>query len=292
MFPSVRLLLCAAVVICSTGTALASCEVSDDTTTCEALRADTNPYLRLAPEKVIEQGRSVDNRMGAGNSPDKKEFMNTFVALQRIEKSAAQYAEAQRLLNSIDKYLTEANRRSTAEIKDDATRLRLQATEKISDCTDDKYKYHHSECGQRMMAQVPPENRDKTFMQYVDDILPGYDKNDRDGDVINEIFARHDRHIRAGQFTRDLKAAKSSTEMLRVVARYCTGRGEPRIGMTQLEVQQDTTWCVPSSINETITVGAKREQYVYYADRWGSGGNAGFLYFENGQLVAIQRHHY
>jgi hypothetical protein len=98
-----------------------------------------------------------------------------------------------------------------------------------------------------------------------------------------------DRGIRAENFARDLKAAKSSTEMVGVVTRYCTGHGEPRIGMTQLEVQQDTPWCVPSSINETITAGGKRVQYVYYADQWGSGGNTGFLYFENGRLVAIQR---
>jgi hypothetical protein len=103
------------------------------------------------------------------------------------------------------------------------------------------------------------------------------------------VYALLDRRIRSEQFDRDLKAAKSSTEILGVVTRYCTGHGELRIGMTALEVQQDTTWCVPSSINETITAGGKREQDVYYHDRWGSGGNTGFLYFENGRLVAIQR---
>jgi hypothetical protein len=160
------------------------------------------------------------------------------------------------------------------------------ATMRISACIDAKYKHHHVECGQRVMTQVPPENRNKFFMEYVNNVLPQFDDVDRKTDA---TFALFDRRLRAEQFTRDPKAAKSSAEMLSVVTRYCTGHGEPRIGMTQSEVQEGTTWCVPSEINETITAGTKRQQEVYYADRWGSGGNTGFLYFENGRLVAIQR---
>jgi hypothetical protein len=173
-----------------------------------------------------------------------------------------------------------------AEAESDAVlRQQSAAFDKIFACTDEKYKHHHSECGRRVLAQVPVENRSKAFMDTVDLLV----KADELDSALDKTYALFDRRIRAEQFTRDLKAAKSSTETLSVVTRYCTGHGEPRIGMTQLEVQEDTTWCVPSEINETITAGTKRQQAVYYADRWGSGGNTGFLYFENGRLVAIQR---
>jgi hypothetical protein len=173
-----------------------------------------------------------------------------------------------------------------AEAESDAVlRQQSAAFDKIFSCTDEKYKHHHSECGRRVLAQVPVENRSKAFMDTVDLLA-------KDDDVerkLDDTFALFDRKIRSEHFLRDLKAAKSSAEMLGVVTRYCTGHGELHIGMTQLEVQEDTTWCVPSEINETITAGTKRQQAVYYADRWGSGGNTGFLYFENGRLVAIQR---
>jgi hypothetical protein len=280
--------LAAVAMMCSVDLAHASCPVNDPFfASCKASHEDTNPYLRLPPEKVIELARSIDNGMAAGNFPSKNEFLNIYVALQRIGNSAAEYAEAQRLLDSIDKRNKRAAQQAVAEIKDDAARHRIQAIKKISACTDAKYKHHHSECGRRVMVEVPVEDRSKTFMDYVD-LLARADQGDSQQDNLDALF---DRAIRAEHFTRDLKAAKSSTEMLGVVTRYCTGHGEPRIGMTPLEVQQDTTWCVPSSINETITAGGKRQQYVYIADQRGSGGNTGFLYFENGRLVAIQRRH-
>jgi hypothetical protein len=136
------------------------------------------------------------------------------------------------------------------------------------------------------MAEVPVELRSETFMKWVD-ILANADRSDRE---LDKYYALLDRRIRAENFVRDLKAAKSLPEMRDVVTRYCTGRGELRIGMADLEVQQDTSWCVASSINETITAGGKRVQAVFSADKLGSGRNTGFLYFENGRLVAIQRH--
>ncbi len=55
--------------------------------------------------------------------------------------------------------------------------------------------------------------------------------------------------------------------------------GKPRIGMTDHEAIQ--AWCAPYSVNTTITTATTREQWVY-PDR-------GYLYFEGGRLVGIQR---
>ena len=55
--------------------------------------------------------------------------------------------------------------------------------------------------------------------------------------------------------------------------------GKPKIGMTKAEAFK--TWCEPWTVNTTETAGGTREQWVY-KDR-------GYLYFENGVLVAIQR---
>jgi hypothetical protein len=172
------------------------------------------------------------------------------------------------------------------EIKDERVRRQLQAIDEISDCRANKYKNHHSDCGRRVMAQTPPEDRTEAFVKWTE-MLATADQNDKD---IGHIFATFDRLGRSERFDRELKAATPGTgETLPIVARYCTGRGEPRIGMTWLEVEQDTTWCIPSAINETITAGRTRQQAVFYGDRPGSGGNTGYLYFEDGKLVAIQR---
>lgn len=55
--------------------------------------------------------------------------------------------------------------------------------------------------------------------------------------------------------------------------------GRPQIGMTRLEAYLE--WCRPYDFNTTETAAGVREQWVY-EDR-------GYLYFENGRLVAIQR---
>ena len=110
---------------------------------CETYLEETNPYLRMTPEKVIEQARSVDTRMAAGNEPGIKEVMNTFVALQRIGKSAPQYAEAQRLLDSWLKRIERKAAQATAKIKDPAVLHRQHqqdAIDKISDCNDESIK--------------------------------------------------------------------------------------------------------------------------------------------------------
>jgi hypothetical protein len=54
--------------------------------------------------------------------------------------------------------------------------------------------------------------------------------------------------------------------------------GEPRIGMTEIEARE--AWCRPDHVNSTETLGRTREQWVFY--------RRGYLYFDNGRLVAIQ----
>jgi hypothetical protein len=51
-----------------------------------------------------------------------------------------------------------------------------------------------------------------------------------------------------------------------------------RIGMSDADVVRAV--CIPDHINSTVTLSGKREQWVY--------ANGGYLYFEDGQLVAIQ----
>jgi hypothetical protein len=247
----------------------------DPPTVCAAGSEKTNPYLRLTREKLFEQAKSVDRRMAAGEQVDIAEFLNTFVALGRLAESNA---EAKRLQDGLQERSRRAAKQSLAEIKDERARHQLQAIDEISDCTDSKHKHHHSECGQRVIAQTPPEDRTKTLMDYVK-TLATEDESDR---VSDEITARSDRETWGEQFVRDVKAAKSLAEISAVKTRYCTGRGEPRIGMTMLEVEHDTTWCMPSAVNETITASGKRVQHVYHGDEAGSGGNNGNLYYEKG----------
>ena len=54
---------------------------------------------------------------------------------------------------------------------------------------------------------------------------------------------------------------------------------DPAIGMTEIEVY-NSTWGAPKKINETITAGGKREQWVY---------DKGYIYFKNGYVTAIQK---
>lgn len=58
------------------------------------------------------------------------------------------------------------------------------------------------------------------------------------------------------------------------------------IGMSAEEVRWNTVWGPPWHINSTQTGSETREQWVY---QWPEGGFMGFLYFENGRLIAIQR---
>jgi hypothetical protein len=75
--------------------------------------APPNPYLALSPEKIIEQGKSLERRYAEYAKPiqkpaknvaliEKNEIEQTREALRRIGKSSPQFAEAQQLLASID----------------------------------------------------------------------------------------------------------------------------------------------------------------------------------------------
>lgn len=170
----------------------------------------------------------------------------------------------------------------------------------LVDClSDDRFlhlRLRHHECAlaeEAKLSQSVREARADTIRGVINTAAQK-DENDAAEDEIerkiDNTFALLDRNMRSEQFAHDLKAARLGTgEVSAIVARYCTGRGEPRIGMTELEVQQHTTWCVPSAINDTITAGKRRRQDVFYGDRLGSGGNTGYLYYEDGKLVTIQR---
>jgi len=69
----------------------------------------SNPYLGLPPEKIVEQGRSLDKRLSESSNPnarrmagvvsaEQEEIEQTRTALRSINKAAPQYREAQRLL--------------------------------------------------------------------------------------------------------------------------------------------------------------------------------------------------
>jgi hypothetical protein len=54
-----------------------------------------------------------------------------------------------------------------------------------------------------------------------------------------------------------------------------------KIGMTKKQVVDASNWGQPISINETVTGGGTREQWVY--------GDGHYLYFTNGRVTAVQR---
>ena len=81
------------------------------------------------------------------------------------------------------------------------------------------------------------------------------------------------------EFRRTLADTQESRRKRAAIeAKYCTG-GELRIGIDGGAAIR--AWCFPAHTNTTETLGGMREQWVY-RDR-------GYLYFENGRLVAIQR---
>jgi len=72
----------------------------------------SNALRSLPPDKIIEQGRSLDKRLAESTKRkdilpalvvEKKEVDNTRSALKSIEPTAAQYKEAQQLLACLDK---------------------------------------------------------------------------------------------------------------------------------------------------------------------------------------------
>lgn len=56
------------------------------------------------------------------------------------------------------------------------------------------------------------------------------------------------------------------------------------IGMTFIQVLNETNWGHPDTVNRTITAAGQSEQWVYR----GAYGKGQYLYFTNGVLTAIQ----
>ncbi len=54
-----------------------------------------------------------------------------------------------------------------------------------------------------------------------------------------------------------------------------------KIGMTKKQVVEASNWGEPRAVNETVTGGGTREQWVY--------GDGNYLYFVNGRVTAIHR---
>jgi hypothetical protein len=158
----------------------------------------------------------------------------------------------------------------------------------LLDClSDDRFLHlhlHHHECAIREEAKLSQSVREARaeFIRGALDTAAKEDKTDASEDESRHSWWPAERRA---QF----EAIKTNDDMAAWVARYCAARGEPRIGMTEWEVVASTTWCLPSHINDTETAGHTRRQLVYRSNVAGSGGHDGYLYFENGRLVAIQR---
>ena len=88
-----------------------------------------------------------------------------------------------------------------------------------------------------------------------------------------EMKGAQERERTAAQRKREEQARKDAVAAQRA-------KPSPRIGMTQSQVINGTSWGGPNDINRTITAGGTREQWVY--------GNKRYLYFDNGILTAIQ----
>lgn len=70
----------------------------------------------------------------------------------------------------------------------------------------------------------------------------------------------------------------------------CAAGIEPQIGMTPEEAAK-SKWCFPSRRYTTTTASGTSEQWAYeriFDGRKSTGVN-GYLFFDNGKLIAIQR---
>jgi hypothetical protein len=72
----------------------------------------------------------------------------------------------------------------------------------------------------------------------------------------------------------------------------CAAKPKASIGMTEAEVRV-SNWGAPVSVNTTELAGGERAQWVYFSGPCDAPEKAsswrGYLYFDNGKLVAIQR---
>ncbi|TDK63540.1 hypothetical protein [Sapientia aquatica] len=79
------------------------------------------------------------------------------------------------------------------------------------------------------------------------------------------------------------KAVADNAEMDKYEAARAKRASLPgvKLGMSEKQVINKTSWGAPTDVNTTITASGKREQWVY-------GEHGGYLYFTNGILTAIQ----
>jgi hypothetical protein len=162
--------------------------------------------------------------------------------------------------------------------------------DRVLNCIDEAFHGQHAICFDRAVVKLSAEGRDKLGRQDFRQNLAQLDQSERRTD---EAFAKAER--RESEEAREkaaVAATKSPAELAAVIRNLCAGRhGDPEIGTTENEAV-GTSWCYPIKTNETISAGHVRRQFVYHAKHLGeqwANGREGYLYFENGRLVAIQR---
>jgi hypothetical protein len=148
---------------------------------------------------------------------------------------------------------------------DDAERLKLREDEITARIGKHFYSWREMGAG---FTVVSIGDRDSVYVKYGSE---------------NKIYKMYVRLPSEEWQTKDLFGGKSNDRTILIsvlndIEKRCAA-GRPQIGMTRLEAYLG--WCRPYSFNTTETAAGVREQWVY-EDR-------GYLYFENGRLVAIQR---
>jgi hypothetical protein len=161
---------------------------------------------------------------------------------------------------------------------------------RIEHCSYEEFRLKHLLCFDREITKLPPEQRTGHFLPERRTIMVSLDRQDRDLDA---LFARLKLQERQDGELAAIKGAKTFRELSAMVRSFCADRhAEPQIGMTESQVKMTTSWCYPTTFNETVTANHVSRQYVYHredsGERW-ANGHEGYLYFTDGRLVAIQR---
>jgi hypothetical protein len=93
--------------------------------------------------------------------------------------------------------------------------------------------------------------------------------------------------VETTRWTSDKEKAATHASIARNVA-HCVAAPAATIGMTEQEVL-DSKWGHPSDVNATTLAIGERVQWAYrYGPQCHQSLKSGYLYFENGKLVAIQ----
>jgi hypothetical protein len=149
---------------------------------------------------------------------------------------------------------------------DDAERLKLREDEITARIGKHFYSWREGGAG---FTIVGIADRDSVYVKYDGSGKKTYTMYVR---LPNEEWQTED------PFGGKINDRKVLISVLDDIEKRCSA-GRPKIGMTKLEAYLE--WCRPYGFNITETAAGVREQWVY-EDR-------GYLYFESGRLVAIQR---